>query len=77
MASSLSVNLLWCQECTHLEFTVSLEREGTLFYLHIKLHNHQNDLNPSICDYIIMAKSLLDWNNKNNKKETTEKTNCS
>ena len=35
-------------------------RESTLFFLHIQLHNHQEDENPH-CDYIIMARSLLNW----------------
>ena len=35
----------------NVNFTVSSERKGTLFFLHIQLHNHQNDLNPFLWLY--------------------------
>ena len=43
---------LWiCYEARSVYFTVSLGRKGTLFFLHIQLHNHQKDLNPCLWLY--------------------------
>ena len=34
-----------------IHFTVLPGRKGTLFFLHIQLHNHQKDLNPCLLLY--------------------------
>ena len=43
---------LWiCYGVRSVHFTVSTGRKGTLFFLHIELHNHQNNLNRCLWLY--------------------------
>ena len=40
-----------CYDARTVHFTVFPGRKGTLFFLHIQLHNHQKDLNPRLWLY--------------------------
>ena len=58
----LSVNLLWCQECT--VYCLQEEKVSSKRF-------------KPVCDYIIMARSLLNWKkNTNNKKRQTAHGAC-
>ena len=46
-------------------------RKGTLFFLHIELHNHQKDLNPSLWLYYYGNTIVELENNTNNRKRLT------
>ena len=46
-------------------------RKGTLFFLHIQLHNHQKDLNPSLWLYYYGKVIVELENNTNNRKRLT------
>ena len=46
--SWLPLCLWFCYGARSVHFTVSPGRKGTLFFLHIQLHNHQKDLNPCL-----------------------------
>ena len=51
-------------------------RKGTLFFLHIQLHNHQNDLNPCLWLYYYGKVIAELEKNTNNKKRQTVHGAC-
>ena len=69
----LSVNLLWCQECT--VYCVSRKKRYALLSTHSAAQSSKR-FKP-VCDHIIMARSLLNWKKKkNNKKRQTAHGTC-
>ena len=64
---------LWiCYGARSVHFTVSPGRKGTLFFLHIQLHNHQKDLNPCLWLYYY-GKVIVELE----KNKQQKKTDCS
>ena len=53
-----------------------LGRKGTLFYLHIQLHNHEKDLNPSLWLYYYGKVIAELENNTNNRNRLTVYGTC-
>ena len=68
---------LWiCYGARSAHFTVSPRRKGTLFFLHIQLRNHQNDLNPCLWLYYYGKVIAELEKNTNNKKRQTVHGAC-
>ena len=68
---------LWiCYGARNVHFTLYPRRKGTLFFLHIQLHNHQNDLNP--CLWLYYYGKVIGGleKNINNKKRQTVHGTC-
>ena len=51
-------------------------RKSTLFFLHIQLHNHEKDLNPSLWLYYYGKVSAELENNTNNRRRLTVYGTC-
>ena len=65
-----------CYGARSVHFTVSPGRKGTLFLLHIQLHNHQNDWNPCLWLYYYGKVIAELEKNTNNKKRQTVHGAC-
>ena len=68
--------LLICHGDRSVHFTMYPGRKGTLFFLDIQLHNHQNDLNPCMWLYYYGKVIAELEKNTNNKKRQTVPSAC-
>ena len=60
---------LWiCCGARSVHFTVSPGRKGTLYFIHIQLHNHQRDLDPCLWLYYY-GNFIVELEKKNKKNK--------